>query len=119
MRGWRWSLSIYLRSLLPAGEKHPGRKFDAHVKDASVLLVPGTVCIEGRPMTTWEGPSVEAITDVHRLTLGDFLVEACATHGPREALVFDAPLRDGTTVRWSYADLERESRAVAAALIER
>jgi acyl-CoA synthetase (AMP-forming)/AMP-acid ligase II len=70
-------------------------------------------------MTTWEGPSVEAITDAHRLTLGDFLIEACVMHGPREALVFDDPLRDGTTVRWSYADLERESRAVAAELIER
>jgi acyl-CoA synthetase (AMP-forming)/AMP-acid ligase II len=70
-------------------------------------------------MTTWEGPSVDAITDAHRLTLGDFLVEACETHGPREALVFDDPLRDGATIRWSYADLERESRAVAAGLIDR
>ena len=84
-----------------------------------MLLVPGTGRVKGGRMTTWEGPSVEAITDVHRLTLGDFLVEACGMHGTREALVFDDPLRDGTTIRWSYADLERESRAVAAALIER
>jgi acyl-CoA synthetase (AMP-forming)/AMP-acid ligase II len=70
-------------------------------------------------MTTWEGPPVEAVTAAHRLTLGDFLVEACGLHAAREALVFDDPLRDGATIRWSYADLERESRAVAAALIER
>ena len=70
-------------------------------------------------MTTWEGPSTSAITDAHALTLGDFLVEVCAAHAGTEALVFDDPLRDGTTVRWSYTDLEREARAVAARLVAR
>ena len=51
------------------------------------------------------------------MTLGGFLIEVCAAHGEREALVFDDPLRDGSTVRWTYADLEREARAVAARLV--
>jgi acyl-CoA synthetase (AMP-forming)/AMP-acid ligase II len=70
-------------------------------------------------VTTWDGPSVEPITAAHRLTLGDFLIEVAAIHADREAIVFDDPLRDGTTVRWSYADLEQKSRAVAAALVRR
>ena len=68
-------------------------------------------------MTTWEGPPASAIADAHALTLGGFLVEVCAAHGEREALVFDDPLRGGETVRWTYGDLEREARAVAARLV--
>lgn len=74
-------------------------------------------------MTTWEGPPASAIADAHALTLGGFLVEVCAAHGDREALVFDDPLlrsaKTNATVRWSYADLERESRATAARLVAR
>lgn len=78
-------------------------------------------------MTTWEGPPASVITgqgaDAHAMTLGGFLLEVCAEHGPREALVFDDPLRDpdaaGATVRWTYTDLEREARAVAARLVAR
>src|SRR4051812_673080 len=74
-------------------------------------------------MTTWQGPPASAIADAHTLTLGGFLVEVCAAHGDREALVFDDPLGDPAhprdTVRWSYADLERESRATAARLVAR
>jgi len=70
-------------------------------------------------VTTWEGPSVEPITAAHRLTLGDFLIEVAAVHADREAIVFDDPLQDGATVRWSYADLGQRSRAVAAALARR
>jgi acyl-CoA synthetase (AMP-forming)/AMP-acid ligase II len=51
------------------------------------------------------------------LTLGGFLLTVCRRYAGNEALVFDDPLRDGTTVRWSYADLEREARAVATALL--
>lgn len=48
------------------------------------------------------------------LTLGGFLCEAAAAHGPREAIVsFDADGRLG----WSYDDLENASRAVARGLI--
>jgi acyl-CoA synthetase (AMP-forming)/AMP-acid ligase II len=53
------------------------------------------------------------------MTLGGFLVEVCVAHGTREALVFDDPLRDGATVRWRYADLEREARGMAARLVAR
>ena len=67
-------------------------------------------------MTTWEGPPATSITDAHVMTLGGFLIEVCAAYGEREALVFDDPLRDGRTVRWTYVDLEREARAVAARL---
>src|SRR5258708_17273340 len=70
-------------------------------------------------VTTWEGPSVEPIITAHRLTLGDFLIEVAAVHADREAIVFDDPLQDGTTIRWSYADLEQKSRAVAAAFVRR
>ncbi len=70
-------------------------------------------------VTTWEGPSIEPINAAHRLTLGDFLVEVAAVYADREAIVFDDPLQDGMTVRWSYADLEQKSRAVAAALARR
>jgi hypothetical protein len=52
-----------------------------------------------RPMTTWEGPSVEAAGAAHRLMLGDFLLEVCAAYAGREALVFDDPLKDRVTVR--------------------
>jgi fatty-acyl-CoA synthase len=68
-------------------------------------------------MTTWEGPPVGPISNAHRLTLGDFLIEVCAVHADREAIVFDDPLQDHATVRWTYADLERESCAIAATLI--
>jgi fatty-acyl-CoA synthase len=70
-------------------------------------------------VTTWEGPSVEPVTAAHRLTLGGFLIEVAAAHADREAIVFDDPLQDGTTIRWSYADLEQKSRAVAAGLVRR
>jgi acyl-CoA synthetase (AMP-forming)/AMP-acid ligase II len=53
------------------------------------------------------------------MTLGGFLGEVCAAHRAREALVFDDPLQGGATVRWSYADLDREARAVAARLVVR
>lgn len=51
------------------------------------------------------------------MTLGAFLLEVCERHRDREALVLDDPLRGGTTVRWTYADLEREARQVARALL--
>jgi fatty-acyl-CoA synthase len=70
-------------------------------------------------LTTWQGPSIDSVRQAHQLTLGDFLIEVCARHADREALVFNDPLRDEVTIRWTYRDLERHSRAVAAALIRR
>lgn len=66
------------------------------------------------------GPALEEVaylSDTGALTLGAFLLTVCGRHGRNEALVMDDPLRDGETVRWSYADLERESRRVARALL--
>jgi acyl-CoA synthetase (AMP-forming)/AMP-acid ligase II len=70
-------------------------------------------------MTTWEGPSFDAIEQAHRLTLADFLDEIVALHGTREALVFDDPLRDDATIRWTYADLGDAARRMALALVDR
>lgn len=67
-------------------------------------------------MTTLEGPRLSETEGIGALTLGGFLLEVCDRHDG-EALVFDDPLHGGTTVRWSYADLGRQSRAVAAALV--
>jgi acyl-CoA synthetase (AMP-forming)/AMP-acid ligase II len=66
------------------------------------------------------GPPYDPVTFIgtgRPLTMGGFLLAVTARHASREALVFDDPLRDGVTVRWTYADLERESRRVARALI--
>lgn len=70
-------------------------------------------------MTTFEGPSLDTVEGIGALTLGGFLVEVCGRHADREALVFDDALRDGETVRWSYEDLESQSRSIAAALVGR
>lgn len=70
-------------------------------------------------MTEFAGPALETVDGVGALTLGGFLTEVAAAHGDREALVFDDPLNDGATVRWTYRDLEREAHGIAAALVER
>lgn len=85
----------------------------------SYALTPAVGLRNDVQVTTWQGPSVEPITAAHRLTLGGFLLEVAAVHADREAIVFDDPLRNGTTVRWSYADLEQRSRTVAAGLVRR
>lgn len=51
------------------------------------------------------------------LTLGGFLREVCAAHGPKEALVYHLP--DGTVVRKSYAEVWAEAFTVARALAAR
>jgi acyl-CoA synthetase (AMP-forming)/AMP-acid ligase II len=51
------------------------------------------------------------------LTMGGFLLEVAGRYAANEALVFDDPLLDNKTIRWTYADLERDARAVARALI--
>lgn len=70
-------------------------------------------------MTTFEGPPLSSVDGIGALTLGGFLTEVAARHVEREALVFDDPLRDGETIRWSYADLLREASGIAAGLIDR
>ena len=57
--------------------------------------------LEGRPLSEEDG--------VGALTLGGFLTEVCTRFATNEALVFG-------DVRWTYAELLRRSREVAAAL---
>lgn len=68
-------------------------------------------------MTTLLGPPLEGYPGIGALTMGAFLEEVGARFAPNEALVFDDPLRDGATTRWTYADLLREARRVAKALL--
>src|SRR3954447_25767811 len=82
--------------------------------------MPSDVPLSDAPLSDIAGPSlddVEVLRDLGELTLGAFLLQVCRRHRDNEALVFDDPLRAGATVRWTYADLERESRGVAHALI--
>lgn len=67
-------------------------------------------------VTILEGPPLSEASGVGQLTIGRFIREVCERFGDNEALVFDDPLLDGKTVRWTYADLYRQSRTVAAAL---
>ncbi len=69
-------------------------------------------------MTTWEGPAVESFPGVGALTMGAFLEEAAHRFGPNEALVFDDPVLDGATARWTYADLLAEARRVGLGLLD-
>ena len=68
-------------------------------------------------MTTFHGPPVEGFGGIGALTLGGFLDEVAERFGPHEALVFDDPLRDGATVRWTYADLHAEAERLGRALL--
>lgn len=68
-------------------------------------------------MTVLEGPPLSEARGVGALTLGGLLEEVAGRFGPLEALVFDDPLRDGATARWTYSELEAQSRRVAAGLV--
>lgn len=68
-------------------------------------------------MTTLEGPPLEGFTGIGALTMGGFLVEVAHRFAEHEALVFDDPLLEGATVRWTYADLGRKAHEVAQALV--
>ncbi len=68
-------------------------------------------------MTVHAGPPLEAADGIGALTLGGFLDEVCERHGEREALVLDDPLRDGATVRWSYAELHDQATSVGRGLV--
>jgi len=68
-------------------------------------------------MSILRGPELSDLEGIGDLTLGGFLEEVCARFADHEALVFDDALRSGVTIRWSYADLRREARRIAAGLI--
>ena len=66
------------------------------------------------PAGTFTGPPLETEAGIGSLTLGGLLRDTVARHGDREAIAFPS---DGSVVRWSYTQLEAESRAVAKALV--
>ncbi|HXY92869.1 MAG TPA: class I adenylate-forming enzyme family protein [Acidimicrobiia bacterium] len=68
-------------------------------------------------MTTLRGPSLSDVDWIGACTIGAFTEEVCARYAANEALVFDDPLRGGTTVRWTYGDVRREARRVARAVV--
>ncbi len=68
-------------------------------------------------MTVFDGPLLESAEGIGALTMGGFLDEVGRRFALNEALVFDDPLLDGTTVRWTYAELLDQSRRVGRALI--
>ena len=71
----------------------------------------------GGAMTTLAGPSLDGFPGIGALTMGGFLEEVGERFAADEALVFDDPLRDGATQRWTYARLLDEARAVAQRLV--
>ncbi len=67
-------------------------------------------------MTTFEGPPLAEFPGIGALTLGAFLEEVTLRFAPHEALVFDDPMRNGATLRWTYAELGRQAHRVAQGL---
>ena len=65
----------------------------------------------------FSGPPLESTSGIGELTLSGFLSEVTQKFSNREAIVFDDPLRNGETVRWSYSDLAGHSRQIARALL--
>jgi acyl-CoA synthetase (AMP-forming)/AMP-acid ligase II len=68
-------------------------------------------------MTTLVGPSLTATEGIGALTIGAFTEEVCERFASNEALVFDDPLHDGKTVRWTYRDVRHHTRRVAKAVV--
>lgn len=68
-------------------------------------------------MATLFGPTLEETDGIGATTFGRFVEDVCAQFAGNEALVFDDPLRGRNTVRWTYADVRREVRRVAKAVV--
>jgi fatty-acyl-CoA synthase len=68
-------------------------------------------------MTVFSGPPLETAEGIGALTMGAFLDEVGELHASSEALVFDDPLLDGATVRWTYTELRRQASRVGRALV--
>ena len=66
-------------------------------------------------MTTFTGPPAEGEAGIGALTLGGLLAETCEAHHELDAIA--ARAADGSTVRWTYADLSREARRYAKGLM--
>jgi len=70
-----------------------------------------------REPATLTGPPLHDAAGIGALTIGGVLLEQCARFPDHGGLVFDDPLLDGDTVRWTYADLHHQARRVAKALL--
>jgi acyl-CoA synthetase (AMP-forming)/AMP-acid ligase II len=84
------------------------------------MHVPEGTEVSGGQAADASGPAFdpdEFIASGRALTMGGFLLEVCSRYPENEALVFDDPLLGGETIRWTYADLERNARDVARSLI--
>jgi fatty-acyl-CoA synthase len=71
-------------------------------------------------VTDFAGPLPESEEGIGALTLGGFLLEVAVRHASREAIVFHTPAGKepaAPVVRWTYAELLAEARAVAKALL--
>lgn len=65
----------------------------------------------------FSGPALADTPGIGALTLPGFLAQVAAAFADREAVVMDDPLLGGRTVRWTYADLARETRRIARGLL--
>src|SRR4051812_27454121 len=94
----------------PGGVNGGGVERERNSRRRDVLCQSGTVVDSS--LADISAPPLDAATlaSYGPLTMGAFLLEVCRRFPSNEALVFDDPLRDGKTTRWTYADLERESR---------
>src|SRR5437764_13641830 len=66
-------------------------------------------------MTTFTGPAPETESGIGALTLGGLLAQTCAEHRDLDAVA--ARGGDGTTVRWTYGELEHQARRYAKGFI--
>jgi acyl-CoA synthetase (AMP-forming)/AMP-acid ligase II len=67
--------------------------------------------------TEFAGPPLSSERGIGALTMGGFLREVCGRFATREALCFHD--RDGTVLRWTYADFQAHVDAISRALLSR
>jgi len=111
------SLMPWMIASSPGGVNGGGAPRERNSRRRDQLCHSGTVA--DNSLADVCGPPLDAaaLASYGPVTMGAFLLEVCSRFPQNEALVFDDPLRGGETVRWSYADLERQSRRVARALL--
>lgn len=66
-------------------------------------------------MDTFTGPPLASEPGLGALTLGALLEQVAAVHGPRQAIAFHQ--RGGPELHWDYAELVRQARHFAKALV--
>ena len=65
------------------------------------------------------GPQLEDFLSLGQLTIGAFLEDVADRYATNEALVFDDPFQNDTTIRWTYDDLRAMARRIGTALLAR